>query len=175
MITKIIPRVSISWDTETFLAFWWDSRTNSRGDIWWQPNLWVPLSKWGRSGGIFWVMASMDVVLWDFCGSCTILVCPSGQSLKTQRNKYKLPINETFNEKKRRHQTRKAKTLENNTSFWNTEKCNSTDPEFTEDKTQWRLYYMCKGVTSGLEKTPTAGSWEVSLFNQICVHQAADI
>lgn len=133
------------WNISGILMWLW--KTNSKGGTWWQPNLWVPLSKWGRSRGISWMMASMDVLLCDFCGSCTILVCPSGQSLKTQRNKYKLAINETFNERKRRQQTRKtrssrAKTLENNPSIWNTEKCNSF---FTSYKC-WKILSSLKTI-----------------------------
>lgn len=73
----------------------------------------------GGPTDIFWVMARW-MFHSVFCGSCTVWVCLSGQSLKAQRNKYKLATNETLNERKRRQQSRmprssRVKTLQNNT------------------------------------------------------------
>lgn len=136
-------------------------KANSMAGTWWQPHLWVSLSNWGGATDIFWVMARW-MFYCVFCGSCTIWVCPSGQSLKMQRNKYKSAINETFNERKRRQQTRTTrsswvKTLQNNASVSKTEKCHGTGYKCWKVLSSLKRKHnedfpTCKDVTSGLEK-----------------------
>lgn len=42
----------------TLEPFW---TTNSKAGMWWQPHLWVPLSKWGGYFWVRWMFSSVDL------------------------------------------------------------------------------------------------------------------